>query len=425
MGTILAYTSPALGHLYPIIAVLRELQSRGHHIVVKTLAEGVETTGRLGFTSAAVDPRIEDIAMRDWHAPNARRALDATMAVFGERAILEVDDVREAITNYRPDAMIVDANCWGAASVADAGGLSWAALWPYTPFLRSRGVPPFGPGLTPWPGPVGRLRDAALRPLVTGALERAMLSSLNEVRSLAGAPRIHTADEFICRAPLVLVTTAQPFEYPHPDWPERVHLIGPCEYDPAPDDVPDWLTDIDQPIVLVCTSTEYQADDKLALAAVQAMAGEPVHVVVTSPTRLPDGALAPRNVSLARFVAHGMVLDRAVCAVTHGGMGSTQKALARALPVCVVPYGRDQFEVARRVEVASCGVRLPGRKLTAIRLRSAVAETLTMTAGAKRVAAGFQAAGGASTGADLIERHLLGHAQLPDHRSVKDQPRQL
>jgi MGT family glycosyltransferase len=407
MATILAYTSPALGHLFPIIAVLREMQSRGHRVVVKTLAEGREITTRLGFTHAAIDPGIEDIAMRDWRAPNARAALDATMAVFGARALLEVDDARAAITEYQPDAVIVDANCWGAASVADAGDMRWAALWPYTPFLRSRGVPPFGPGLPPWPGTAGRWRDAVLRPLVTGALERAMLSALNEVRTAAGAPRIQAADEFICRAPLILVTTAQPFEYPHPDWPEKVHLIGPCEYDPAPDDVPEWLSSIDRPIVLLCTSTEYQDDDALARTAVQAVADEPVHLVVTTPTGLPDGIAAPPNVSLARFVAHSMVLDRAVCAITHGGMGSTQKALVRALPVCVVPYGRDQFEVARRVQVAQCGVRLPGRKLTTKRLKSAVAQTLTMTAGAERVAAGFQAAGGADRGADLIERHLL------------------
>lgn len=386
MATILGYTSPALGHLFPIVAVLRELQARGHRVVVKTSAEGVDTTERLGFTSAAIDPR---------------------MAVFGARALLEVDDAREAIAEFRPDALIVDANCWGAASFADADGLSWAALWPYTPFLRSRGVPPFGPGLSPWPGPAGRLRDAVLRPLVTGALERAMLSSLNEVRTAARAPDVRTADEFICRAPLVLVTTAQPFEYPHPDWPERLQLVGPCEYEPPPHDVPDWLTDIDDPIVLVCTSTEYQADDALALAAVRAFAGEPMHLVVTCPTGLPDGIAAPPNVTLARFVAHGTILDRAVCAVTHGGMGSTQKALARGIPVCVVPYGRDQFEVARRVQVASCGVRLPGRRLAPERLRTAVAQALTMTSGAERVAAGFHAAGGPSRAADLVEHELL------------------
>ena len=53
------------------------------------------------------------------------------------------------------------------------------------------------------------------------------------------------------------------------------------------------------------------------------------------------------------------VLDRAVCVVCHAGMGITQKALAHGVPVVAVPFGRDQPEVARRVEVAGAGVRLP------------------------------------------------------------------
>jgi UDP:flavonoid glycosyltransferase YjiC (YdhE family) len=44
-------------------------------------------------------------------------------------------------------------------------------------------------------------------------------------------------------------------------------------------------------------------------------------------------------------------------------MGSTQKALAHGVPVCVVPFGRDQLEVARRVEVAEAGTRLSARRL--------------------------------------------------------------
>src|SRR6476660_3864572 len=39
-------------------------------------------------------------------------------------------------------------------------------------------------------------------------------------------------------------------------------------------------------------------------------------------------------------------------------------ALARGVPVCVVPHGRDQFEVARRVEFSHSGTRLPAKKLT-------------------------------------------------------------
>jgi UDP:flavonoid glycosyltransferase YjiC (YdhE family) len=45
-------------------------------------------------------------------------------------------------------------------------------------------------------------------------------------------------------------------------------------------------------------------------------------------------------------------------------------ALARysELPVVVVPCGRDQLDVARRVEVAAAGVRISPRRLTADRL---------------------------------------------------------
>ena len=59
MATILAYTSPAFGNLFPIIALLIELQRRGHHIVVKTLGGGVSTTSDLGFEASAIDSRIE------------------------------------------------------------------------------------------------------------------------------------------------------------------------------------------------------------------------------------------------------------------------------------------------------------------------------------------------------------------------------
>jgi UDP:flavonoid glycosyltransferase YjiC (YdhE family) len=106
-------------------------------------------------------------------------------------------------------------------------------------------------------------------------------------------------------------------------------------------------------------------------------------------------------------VPHSLVLNRAACAVTHGGMGSTQKALALGVPVCVMPYGRDQFEVTRRVEVAKCGTRLLPKDLTASRLRQGVLEAMAMGEGASRVAAGYAATGGAAHGADLIEQRRL------------------
>ena len=144
MATIMAYTSPALGHLFPVSALLTELSRRGHKIHLRTLATGVETGRRLGFVTDAMDPRIEAIVDDDWKAPNIRAALKMAIEVFCGRAVHEVSDFTDAVARVRPDAVIVDVNCWGALSAAEPA-TSRAVPTPYTPFLKSRGVPPFGP----------------------------------------------------------------------------------------------------------------------------------------------------------------------------------------------------------------------------------------------------------------------------------------
>jgi MGT family glycosyltransferase len=409
MANILAYTSPALGHLFPFSALLLELSGRGHNIHLRTLSTGVDMGRKLGFSTDTIDPRIEAIVHEDWKASNPRAALKMAVDVFCRRAEIEVADFTDAVTQTRPDALVVDVNCWGALSVAEAGDTPWACFSPYTPALQSPGVPPFGLGLAPLSGVSGRLRDAALRPLVIGMMERAVLPQGNRIRARAGVPPVASADDFMRRAPLMLVASGKPFEYEQTNWGDAVQMIGPCMFEPALNAVPDWLMAIDRPIVLVTTSSQKQADADLVMAAMTALADEPVHVVATLPAGLPSDVTVTPNATVLEFVPHGPVLDRAVCAITHGGMGATQKALARGVPVCVVPFGRDQYEVARRVEVARCGTRLPAKKLSAALLAAKVRQAMTMTDGARRVAAGFAATGGVARGADLIEQRVLSH----------------
>lgn len=407
MAVLLAYGSPALGHFLPLSALLSALTARGHQVHLRTLSGGVTAGREFGFAADRVDPRIEAIESRDWTARNAFDVLAMTVDVLCRRAVLEVDDVRRAIERVQPDALIVDANCWGAISVADAGDIPWSVFCPFTPYLRSRGVPPFGPGLRPLPGILGRVRDAQVRPVVTRLFDRRMLPRVNAIRTELGAQTVGSVDELMRRAPLLLAVGGEPFEYPHPDWGDSVHLIGACTPPQAAAEVPDWLADIDRPIVLVSTSSIRQADAVLGVTALEALADEPVHVVATFPAGVPDGLPVPANATVRQFVPHDAVLERAVCAITHGGMGTTVRALDRTVPVCVVPFARDQAEVARRVEVARCGTRLPAKRLTAQRLGAKVRDAMTMTDGAARVAAGFAATGGTARGAKLIEQHLL------------------
>ncbi|BBX71276.1 glycosyltransferase [Mycolicibacterium psychrotolerans] len=403
MSTILAYTSPALGHLLPMSALLAELTARGHRVHLRTLAGGVETARAQGFSAAPIDPRIEAVEMDDWRASNPVSALRLSVSAFSRRAPYEVGDLHVAIAEVRPDGLLIDVNCWGAQTVADAAGLPWASFSPYTPALDVEGVPPFGLGLRPVPGVVGRWRDAAVRTVVNRPLQRPAVKAVNAIRAQLGARPVASLDAFLRRAPLLFLATGTPFQYPG-DWGPTVQMIGPCVPDPVAVDAPEWLSAIDRPIVLVTTSSERQNDTALVSAAVAALVDDQVDVVATLPAGAPEDMTDRPHVTIRRFVDHDLVLARTVCAVTHGGMGGTQRALARGVPVCVVPYGRDQFEVARRAEVAGCGTRLPARRLSVPRLRRKIHEAMTMGPGAARVAEGFLATGGVARAADLFEQ---------------------
>ena len=184
-------------------------------------------------------------------------------------------------------------------------------------------------------------------------------------------------------------------------------MVGPGIWDP-PAEPPAWLEEISRPLVLVTCSTEFQNDGKLVRAALEGLAGEDVEVVVTTAGVDPSTFAPPPNARVERFVPHRPVLGRAACVVCHGGMGITQKALAAGVPVCVVPFGRDQFEVARRVEVADAGTRLPAGRLRPDRLRAAVREAMTKKAGAERITSAFGAAGGPKAAVDALEELLGG-----------------
>lgn len=407
MARVLAYTSPARGDLYPLVPILDELLRRGHEIHIRTLAGEVDQLAGRGFDARPIDPRIEAIRHDDWKHKGPRASLAAGTAVFVARATHDSQDLRAAIDEVQPDVLLLDMNPWGALAVAEASGRPWATIQPYPLPVSSPDAPPFGPGLAPARGPLGRLRDAIVRPLVIGAVERAILPKLNEVRRLVDArlPAIRSANDLYGRPPLLLYLTAEPFEYHRRVWPANVRMVGPCAWEPDAE-VPAWLDETTGPIALVSTSSEFQADAVLAQTAFDALAGSDMTVIATLPSDDPSRLRVPSNGRAASFAPHGPILARATVAITHGGMGVTQKALAAGVPVVAVPFGRDQPEVARRVEVSGAGVRLAPGRLNAETLRAAVTEAIACRPGANAVAEGYRAAGGPSAAASNVEALL-------------------
>ena len=404
MARILAYTSPTPGHVFPPIGTLLELRRRGHDVHLRTQAADVERLGALGLDVAPIDPRLEEIEFDDWRERTQVNAMRRVISLYEEFAALEIPDMRRAIDEVHPDALFVDVQCEGGGYVAAASGLPWATYCPYPPAFPSRDAPPHGLGLRPARGPLGRARDRFWR----GAGDRLLrphIARRNELRAGLGLPPLRRYEEQWLEADRFIAYTAEPYEYHRSDWPASVRLVGPGTWEPM-NGAPEWLATETRPIVLVTSSTAYQRDMKLIATALQAFAGEDVALVATTAAHDPSSFTAPANARLEQFLPHRPIIARAVCVVCHGGQGTTQKALAAGVPVCVVPFSRDQFDVARRVETADAGVRLHHRRVNPARLRSAVRAATAKRSGAEAVARGFEAAGGAFAAADAVEEVL-------------------
>ncbi|MDZ7708379.1 MAG: glycosyltransferase [Trueperaceae bacterium] len=411
MSTILMYTSPARGHLYPMMDVALAMRDAGHRVVVQTLASERDRVTAEGLEHRPIAPEIEALTLDDYRQGNPMQQLRAAFDCWLTRAPHEVDDLQAARSELDPELVLVDANTWGAAAAAEAEadrtGRAWSMFLPYALPVPSPTTPAFGPGFPPPKGGVDRLRDRLVWAVMNGSL-RGPVTKLQRLRAELGAPPLDGYSDLFVRADVLLYRTAEPFEYPRQGWPRGVHAIGPGLWAP-PGEAPDWLATLPRPRVLVSVSTELQEDGMIIATALEALADEPGSVVVTSAALDPDRFEPPHDrTRIVRFLPHASVIPEMDLVVTHGGMGTTQRALAAGVPVCVVPWGRDQSESARRAEVAGAGTMVARRRLTVARLRAAMREARSRRAGAQRVAQGFRDAGGARRAVQLLEGLLNG-----------------
>ncbi|HXF31896.1 MAG TPA: nucleotide disphospho-sugar-binding domain-containing protein [Solirubrobacterales bacterium] len=376
MTTFLAYTSPAAGHIFPLVPGLLELCRRGHDVHVRTDPALVAGLRRAGLAAEPVDPRIATIKPG---GEDGRNGLRAGYRALLRRGALDGPDLERALVETDADVLLVDTLAFGAAVAAERSGMPWAITLPSLLPLPGAGIPPYGLGLAPASGPLGALRDRIGWSLVTQAYGRALLPGLNDLRAAAGLAPMRSALDVFTPPDRVLVLTGAPLEYPRTDLPANVSFLGASSWDP-PDAVPGgpaYLAEDGDPWVLVTCSTDYQGDEQLAVTAIEALRDEPVRVLLTiadaaHSSRLPQAA----NVRIERFVAHGPVLRRAAAVVCHGGMGIVQKALSASVPIVAVPFGRDQPEVARRLRECGAGRVIRRRRLSDGRLRAAVREAI-------------------------------------------------
>jgi UDP:flavonoid glycosyltransferase YjiC (YdhE family) len=195
-------------------------------------------------------------------------------------------------------------------------------------------------------------------------------------------PLIKRYGELLEAADLVLHATDQVFDYGFTALPSRHHYVGPLGIWEPPQPRPTFLDEPGAPWVLVSISSQRQDDIKLADAALEALADQPVRVVVTlGPEHEPSElAIRPQNARIEKTVSHSAVLERAILLIGHAGHGTVMKALWHGRPMVLIPWGRDQPGVAARAQALGVAEVVSRNDATAASIGTAVKRVMTNTA---------------------------------------------
>jgi UDP:flavonoid glycosyltransferase YjiC (YdhE family) len=130
------------------------------------------------------------------------------------------------------------------------------------------------------------------------------------------------------------------------------HRLRPVVFDTSGGEgLPAWVDELpDQPIIYATLGTVFNRMPGLLEAVIEAMAGEPVTVIVTTGRNRDPRELGrlPTNVRAERYIPQSALFPRCSAVVTHGGFNTLIAALSHGLPVYVLPLSADQPWNAQR-----------------------------------------------------------------------------
>jgi zeaxanthin glucosyltransferase len=414
---ILSFSSP--GHYYPLTALGRRLQSRGHDVVYFQVAD-------LERPIRAAGLEFRQIGQEDF-PPGSIRARDEELSQLNGLAALQcgVCNRRKAMTLFRdaPDAirdegvdsLIVDQIEMAGGSIAEHLGLPFVSAAAALPINLDVSAPPV---IFPWSHRVGV--GASLRNRMGNAVSDWMFSgilqTINQQRRAWGLRPAQDVDSLFSRLAQVAQLPAA-LELPGRRTPPHVHHTGPWTdaAGRAPVDFPWSRLDLGRPLVYASMGTLQNGILQTFRLIAEACVGLDLQLVISlgggqDPALLGD---LPGDPVVVGYAPQLELIRRSALTISHGGLNTALESLAWGVPMVVLPVAYDQPGVGARVEWSGVGRSIPVGRLTLDRLRDAVRTVLGNPACRERASqlrTSIEAADGLNRAAEVIERAFGGRA---------------
>lgn len=393
MSSYLLTCTPAHGHVLSLLQVARHLIATGHEVAFLTSPRYADRVIAAGARFVPLPPAA-DVDLDDADAAFPERvgltgpaALRFDMStLFVRPGAAQLEAVRAELRAHPIDAVLTEPLFVGGALLQllpahERPPVVVLGIFPLG--VRSADTAPFGLGVPPMRGPLGRVRNAVLRLVAEKGVFRqvqreADAMAVREVgRDLGGLVL-----DWAGRADAYVQFTVPEFEYPRSDLPETVHFAGPLPSASSTAEVPEWWSDLDgsRPVVHVTQGTIANSDfGQLILPTVAALAGSSSLVVVTTGGRPVEalGGPLPENVRVASYLPYDRLLPLVDVLVTNGGYGGVQQALAHGIPLVVAGQTEDKVEVSARVGWSGAGVNLRTNTPAPAQVARAVGQVLS------------------------------------------------
>jgi MGT family glycosyltransferase len=388
---ILLASTPATGHLNPMLAVGRILIAGGHDVVClsgSVLRDRIEGSGaEFRPLPPGADLDFRDLLVAVPQLKGIPPGLE-WLRIALEHAF--VDTVRPQheglLRNFPADVIVADDMFFGVLPML----LGPRSKRPPivlcgTSFLhwrREDGAPHFV-GLPP-ATTKGQLEEyAAIAKEHDRLVDRPAALRLDPIlKALGVGPLSMTLfDSVVGLADAYMQLTVPSFEFPR-DIPASVNFVGTPPIIPGQVPLPPWAHELDgsRRVVLVTQGTVANHDFSLLIGpTLAALANEPDVLVVATAGGRPIDAIPgpiPSNVRLASYLPFEWLLPKADVLVTNGGYGSVNQALSFGIPLVTAGMTEDKADVNARVAWSGVGINLATNNPTSPALREAIRTVL-------------------------------------------------
>jgi MGT family glycosyltransferase len=391
---ILIASTPATGHLNPLLAIGHILIAEGHEVVGlsgSALRSRIEGTGAQfhAFPAGAdldlrdllsVVPELKDIP------PGPEWMRVAFERVFADPVPAQHKGLQQVLRDFAADVIIADDTMLGVLPMLFGPRAKRPAIvlcgTSILHWRRADGAPHFV-GLPPATTLAQLEEYAAIAQEHDRIIYEPMGRCLNRSLKDLGVGPLSTPpfDSGVELADAYMQLTVPSFEFPR-DLPPSVHFVGAPPIIPNQASLPSWAHELDgsRKVVLVTQGTVANHNFGLLIGpTLAALANEPDLLVVATAGGRPIDAIPgpiPGNARLASYLPFDWVLPKVDVFVTNGGYGSVNQAMSFGIPLVTAGLTEDKADVNARVAWSGVGIDLATNEPTPQALREAVRTVL-------------------------------------------------